>query len=503
MKNITASKLYDYIQCPHKVWRDVYGSQEEKIDPNPFVQLLWDKGTSHEKKIIHGIGEYLDLSEIPFSERSEMTIEAMKNKTPLIYQGVIKYDDLLGIPDLLKFMPDGQYIPIDIKSGKGFDGADQADDEPGKPKKHYAVQLCLYSDVLNKLGFGKDFQGSIIDISGTKVDYPLMDAQGSRNPSTWWDEYEDIKTKVKLLLENKTHNKPALGSPCKLCDWSKSCKKWCKETEDLTNIFYLGRGKRDVLNTDLGITKVGEIPDMDISSLMEKKKKDKTFLIGIAETTLQKVIKRANVVIGAKPVFYRPITFPFVSKELFFDIENDPTQDLVYMHGVYERTGDKTVFKPFVAKSNDSNSEKEAWQEFWDYIRSLGSDDYAVYYYSAHEKTTYRKMRELYPDVVTEEELETFFSRPDTIDLYNDIILKDTDWPLPSYSVKEIATYLGFKWRDATPSGALSIQWYNDYLEKNDPEILNRILEYNEDDCIAMLAIKDGIEKLQEENHAR
>jgi len=29
--HITASKLYNYIQCPHRVWRDIYGPQEEKI----------------------------------------------------------------------------------------------------------------------------------------------------------------------------------------------------------------------------------------------------------------------------------------------------------------------------------------------------------------------------------------------------------------------------------------------------------------------------------------
>jgi len=29
--NIAASSLYDYIQCSHKVWRDIYGPQEEKI----------------------------------------------------------------------------------------------------------------------------------------------------------------------------------------------------------------------------------------------------------------------------------------------------------------------------------------------------------------------------------------------------------------------------------------------------------------------------------------
>lgn len=497
MQFITASKLYDYIQCPHKIWRDIYGPQDEKIqETNPFIQLLWEKGTSHEKRIVSGIGEYLDLSEISLSERASKTITAMKNKTPLIYQGVISFGDLSGIPDLLKLMPDGQYMPIDIKSGKGFEGADQSDDEPGKPKKHYAVQLCLYSDVLNKLGFADSHRGAIIDISGEQVDYPLLECQGPRISLTWWDEYEKVKNAVLLLLENKTRNKPALGGTCKLCDWSKSCKKWCTETEDLTNIFYLGRGKRDVINNDLGLDKVNEVLEMDISGLMEKKKKDKTFLVGIGDTTLQNIIQRAKSIINSKPVFYQKIVFPAVSKELFFDIENDPTQDLVYMHGVYERSGANAVFKPFIAKSNTPEAEKEAWQGFWDYIRSL-NDDFSAYYYSSHEKTTYKHMRELYPDVVSEEELESFFSRPNTIDLYTDIVLKYSDWPLYSYSVKEIATYLGFKWRDATPSGALSIQWYNSYLENNDPAILNRILEYNEDDCIAMMVIKDKIEELQ------
>jgi len=38
---ITAARLYDYTQCPHRVWRDVHGPRNEKIkETNPFVQLL-------------------------------------------------------------------------------------------------------------------------------------------------------------------------------------------------------------------------------------------------------------------------------------------------------------------------------------------------------------------------------------------------------------------------------------------------------------------------------
>jgi len=47
---ITASKLYDYLQCPHRVWRDVYGPQEEKMETNSFVKLLWEKGKEVSKE---------------------------------------------------------------------------------------------------------------------------------------------------------------------------------------------------------------------------------------------------------------------------------------------------------------------------------------------------------------------------------------------------------------------------------------------------------------------
>ncbi len=103
-------------------------------------------------------------------------------------------------------------------------------------------------------------------------------------------------------------------------------------------------------------------------------------------------------------------------------------------------------------------------------------------------------MREKYPDVVTEEELAWFFSEEKAIDLYS-IVSKYTDWPLMSYSLKEIAQYLGFSWRDKTPSGAMSIEWFNHYLETKDKADMDRILLYNEDDCVATMVIKDYLDK--------
>lgn len=500
MKYITGSKLYDYIQCPHRVWRDVHGPMEEKIlEPNPFVELLWNKGIQHEEKIITGIGGYLDLSQGELQERFVATLKAMQDGVPLIYQGVLFSGNLKGIPDLLRKMPNGDYAPIEIKSGMGFEGVDEdSEDENGKPKKTYAVQLCLYIDLLQKLGHAKERRAFVIDISKKEVEYLLDQSIGVRSKQTFWEFYEETKEKVGYLLKDEVQNKPAMAGICKLCPWYKSCKKWCKENEDLTNIFYLGRSKRDLLNMELNVSRVGEISELDVAEIMQQKKKDKKFLKGLAEKTLSKIVLRADILKNGKaPVLYGNLELSKVSYELFFDIEDDPTQEFVYLHGVYERNGKTERFLDFTAVENSDEAERDAWQRFWDYIRSLPQNDFAVYYYSQHEKTTYFKMQKKYPEVISLEELSAFFANPNVIDLYK-IVLSRTDWPLGSYSLKEIAQYLGFRWRDESPSGALSIQWFNTYLETKKQEDLQRILDYNEDDCKATMVLKDALDKMSE-----
>jgi predicted RecB family nuclease len=502
MKYITASRLYDYIQCPHKVWRDIYGPQDEKIQEiNPFVELLWEKGVKHEEKIISKLGDFLNLKDGSIDERFQRTVEAMKNKTPLIYQGVLKHENILGIPDLLAKMPGDDYIPIDIKSGIGLEGADDDEGEEGKPKKHYAVQLCLYNDLLKKLGFAIHNKGKIIDINGDEVEYDLIASQSLRKQETWWELYKQIKKHVDSLMKNQDKNKPAKGSICKLCPWYTSCEKWCEETKDLTNVFYLGRNNRDRINKDLSIQDIDAFLCIDVAEVMKLKEKEKKlgnkeFLIRIGEDSLQKSLNRAKILYQTKkPVTYGTISFPKVSYELYFDIEDDPTQEFVYLHGVYERKDNKERYVNFIATEISSETEKEIWQKFWKYIASLPSDDYAVYYYSQHEKTTYKRLQKRYPDVISIENMEKFFGNKNVIDLYK-LVQKQTDWPVSSYSLKTLATYLGFKWRDETPSGALSIQWFNKYLETKDESILKRILEYNEDDCKATMVLKDKLEKL-------
>ena len=150
--------------------------------------------------------------------------------------------------------------------------------------------------------------------------------------------------------------------------------------------------------------------------------------------------------------------------ELFFDIEVDPMRDICYLHGFVERrNGDNTTerFVSFFADDPTEEAEHRAFADAWAYIKA--SRPAAIYYYSKYERTLYRKLQSKYPHVCAADEIEELFdaNRSPTIDLYSDVVRPATEWPTPDYSIKTLAKYLGFTWRDKNPSGAASIEWYD------------------------------------------
>ena len=74
--------------------------------------------------------------------------------------------------------------------------------------------------------------------------------------------------------------------------------------------------------------------------------------------------------------------------------------------------------------------------------------------------------------------------------------MKATEWPTRDRSIKTLARYLGFSWRDPNPSGAASIEWYDRWCTHRTPELKQRILNYNQDDCCATRVLLDAIRDL-------
>jgi len=487
---ITASMLYDLIACTHRVSMDLFANPADRDAISPFIQLLWRKGATHEQDIMGGIGvPVLDLSGYHGDEKERLTIEAMNRREPLIYSNRITTGDLVGEPDLLRFTGDG-YIAGDIKSGAGEEGREDL----SKPKVHYGVQVALYTDILEQLGMSAGRTSFIIDITGQECTYDLEEPYGQRNPTTLWAEYQKALAEARAIVSRQMETLAAYSSTCKLCWWYSACTKTLEETGDLTLLPELGRSKRDVMV--LHISSVSDFAAINLEGFIDKKK---TIFKGIGPDMLRKLHERARLVTSPNPQPYLTgrLTLRHSDIEVFFDIETDPMRDFCYLHGMLERRGEDNGterFDAFFADDLSANAERNAFAHAWDYLCARPTA--IIYFYSKYERTIWRTLQQKYPDVCTAEEIEALFSPARSVDLYYDVVQKATMWPTRDHSIKTLAKFLGFQWRDTNPSGAASIEWFDQWIRTGNPAIRQRIVDYNQDDCVATRVLLDGIKGL-------
>ena len=488
---ITAAMLYDLVQCEHRPAMDLFGDPKKRDRISPFVRLLWEKGTAYEHEVIEELEQpILDLSSYHGDEKEQKTRDAINLGESLIYSARISADDLLGEPDLLRQEGDG-YVAGDIKSGSGEEGQD----DDATLKKHYGVQLALYTDILERKGVARSRRPFVWDIYEEEVTYDLEAPQGKRNPTTLWAIYQEALAKARLIVGKKEKTRPAYSSSCKLCHWYSACIDELESSDDLTLLPELGRAKRDVMVDQLGTT--ANFAAIDVGDLITGRK---TVFPGIGPDTLRKLHARAqlNTTVGAEPYLTGPVDLPDTETELFFDIEVDPMRDFCYLHGFVERQGGDNKserYTAFFADTLTEAGEKKVFADAWQYIGDR--QPCAIYYYSKYERTIWRQLQLKYPEVCSADDIEDLFDPNHAVDLYFDVVKKITEWPTRDYSIKTLARFLGFKWRDTDPSGAASIEWFDQWVRTQDPRIKQRILEYNEDDCVATRVLLDGIRLLK------
>jgi predicted RecB family nuclease len=489
---ITASVLYDLVHCPQRVALDAFGDPTARDEINAFVRLLWERGTLFERETIAKLKQpFLDLSGFEGEEKEAQTLQAMQQAEPLIYAGRITADDLLGVPDLLR-KENGGYIPGDIKAAAGEEGASEETD--GKPKIHYAAQLGLYIDILERLRLSAGRRGFVWDIHGDEVPYDFVSPQGPKKPETLWDEYQSALAEARAILARQITPQAAYSSVCKLCHWYSACVGQLTAADDLTLIPSLGRSLRDTMQST--VSTIAELAALNPDGFIDGKK---TTFKGLGADRLRLFHARAVMLKGQPPKAYlrAPVSLRVTPVELFFDIEVDPLRDICYLHGVVERHGgrnDSERFVHFFAPEVTADAEREAFAEAYAYLSR--QPDAAIYIYSKYERTHYRKLQAKYPQVCSVEDIELLFQPTRTIDLYGDVVIKATEWPTLDHSIKTLAKHLGFAWRDHHPSGAAAVEWFDRWCRERTPEVKQRIIDYNEDDCRATRVLLDGIRGL-------
>jgi predicted RecB family nuclease len=474
-KRVTAQDLYNYTKCLHRVFLDANGDPSERSEVSSFVKLLWEVGLQTERDYIRSLGdqEVVDMQHLAVEPAFQETLLAMEHGVAIIYQGCLIHDHLVGRPDLLVKREDGSsrfgsflYEPIDIKAGKGWE---ETDGKKRKFKEHYAFQILFYRLLLEKIQGTVPSGGRIINVDKQLEVF---------DPASFEERFSQAMQDVQQLVSGNESSEPVLGSHCTMCGWFTRCYRWVKAESDPTGLFFVGKQKFAL--REQGLRTIEDIARMNVQEYLEPPRK----IPRMGKTSLERMKERARVLLAGKPVIRSGYTFPDVDREIYFDIEDDPTRGVTYLFGlVIQDKHSPARFTYYLAKTPEE--EEQTVRDFWEFIQSM---DRAVFYvYSHKERSTLKRLMEKY-----DLDAETFEKyKACEFDLYQDLIVEYSDWPTFSYGIKQIAKFIGFQWRDVDPSGANSIAWYNDYLANPSHEaLLNRILEYNEDDCYAMAAIK-------------
>lgn len=430
-----------------------------------FEQYLLDEGRRFEQEIIAG-KEYVkpDYPDGDLNAGADATLQLMRNGTPLIYQGVLKADRFVGVPDLL-VKRDGKsnlggwwYEPHEIKISRSV-------------KPFHILQLCFYAMLLERIQGHRPETATVVLADATEE---VINLDGA------WPEFESRLAEAIAIVDRGIRTDLAIFSGCGECVWHDVCSNAAKNRNDVTLVADLRRATKPAL-IEAGIVAVHDLTKADPERLAK--------IRGIGSKSAERLVVQARSQATGTFVPVGEARLPESPIELFYDIEGEPNLDMDYLHGLLiVEPGKESRYLAFLADRPED--EGEAFGSFVTEVAQIlkRHPDAPIYHYHSYERTRVTKLFERYPaQPITSDDLMGRF-----IDLHR--VLKEAFvLPVEGYGLKPVSKWLGFEYRNSKSSATQSMLWYRLWLDTGERQYLEDSVLYNEDDCRATNLIKDWI----------
>jgi predicted RecB family nuclease len=470
---VTAQDFYDYDKCPHRVFLNRFGDPQDKLPHSDFLNLLFENALAHEHEVVADL-PYETPVGATIEDRALSTMQLMRAGVGRIYQGVLLQPHESGIPDLLEKVArtskfgDYSYRPVDIKSGSGYES-----EAKGTLRTDYGMQLYHYGLLLQSVQATFPPDAEILNRDKKRIVYPLDQFRAA---------YHEAIAEIRQLARGTKSDEPALASECSACQWWAHCEKALVAAEDVTLLSDVGRSKKLALNS-VGVKSIRDIPVFDFSTVK---------LRGIGPKTVESMKLAAISVLSNKLQVLAKPTLPDSPRKIYLDFEDDPMQELVYLCGLWIEPALNGLSYHGLLGIDEAGEEK-MWTDFQRLCAAVASEDFTVFHYSPYERTKISALERKY-SVNEKDALEQFKTR--MVDLYP-IVKRSAVLPARGYGLKRIAPFVGVKYSAADAGGAQSIFWFQEYQRNpNRHDILETLLTYNREDCVAMKSVEDWLRRL-------
>ncbi len=436
-----------FYKCPTLLYLNLHGPQEEK-QIHPII-----------KRRKHYTRNSL-LDSVNIEQESQKAISQMEKGKKTIYQCWISKENLIAKADRLDKI-DGSSIFGTYSYIATFTRNTLT------PKKPLLMEGVYVTHILKQ----------ILDTERDEFNVQKQDEIQQINITDYSQQLEEDLNIITEIIQGEREISPNYVRTCRVCEWRYHCKKIAAESSDLTLISGIG-GKIKKKLFKLGIEDVPSLARADLNNLPRDltSAADFDFFIKQAQSLTQKeAIVREN------------IKFPKTPIELFVDIEGSSHHNFVWIIGCLMRRNGEVKYLSFLA--NTPKEEKEMMVEFSDFISNL-NEDFTLYHWSSAEPQYFKSLFTKHS--LPLKKLSTI--QHSSFDLFP-IFKSKIILPLFTYTLKDVANFLGFQWHDPLADGATSIVLFDKWYLKKDKKSLQKAISYNSDDCKALLIIKDYLSK--------
>jgi predicted RecB family nuclease len=475
---LTPSDLSGFLACEHLATLDltaVHGKLERPVVDDDQRELIQRKGEEHERGYLDQLrAEGRDVVEIQdgnWDERVALTEQALRNGADVVYQGTFEHGRWRGVADFILCQPGGGYEVLDTKLARSA-------------KPSYILQLCFYNEQVARVQGHEPARIHVLLGSGELVSF---------RPQEFGAYYRRVRSRLEDFVDVP---RPTVAWPCDhcgVCDFKPVCDAHWDEIDHLSRVAGISRVQIEKLFV-AGIATLGDLgraedapPPPGIAAKTWEKIQDQAAL----QLASRETGDHHLVVLPPQPGTGFSLLPEPSAGDLFFDFEGNPFWDkdgsLEYLWGILDADRNFTPIHAY-----DHESERAALETFVDLVHARLREypDLHVYHYASYEIAALKRMMGRYG--TREDEVDDLLRRGVFVDLLA-VVRNGIRASRPGYGLKEMEVFLDFERRAEVKDGGTSIVVFERWMQTHDPELLRQIDEYNEEDCIATLLLRDWL----------
>ncbi|MEM7794782.1 MAG: TM0106 family RecB-like putative nuclease [Cyanobacteria bacterium P01_C01_bin.118] len=294
--------------------------------------------------------------------------------------------------------------------------------------------------------------------------------------------YKNIKASLKTLqswCKYPPTDPPSLvlNKYCSSCQFQQTCRQQAEKENHLSLLDRMTAKAVQKYNKR-GIFTVKQLSYLFKPRRNRKQKKETALLRHSLEL-------QALSIRDKKIYLQEKIELPRKSTELFLDIESIPDQDFYYLIGLLILEDKNKLYNPFWA--NTLGDESQIFNKLIEKLREY--PEAPIYHYGNYEAKAINALKIKYS--------------ADCLDIekrlinINSYVYGKIYFPVCSNSLKQIGNFLGFSWSSSEASGLQCIFWRYKFEEAQDNSYKQKILAYNEEDCLALSLVTDTISNFE------